>query len=100
MPSGPVHSYQVDESISNFRGVTCTFSFLFYSKSIFPLANSADPDQTPHSVVSDLGLHCLPMSQKWDARLIWVKNLKKVVLASKNCKRKGNSVDPDRSNLI
>ena len=22
---------------------------------------------------SDLGLHCLPMSQKWDARLIWVK---------------------------
>ena len=21
---------------------------------------------------SDLGLHCLPMSQKWDAKLIWV----------------------------
>ena len=27
----------------------------------------------PHSAASDLGLHCLPMSQKWDARLIWVK---------------------------
>ena len=35
-------------------------------------ANSVDPDQTPHST-SDLGLHCLPMSLLWDARLIWVK---------------------------
>ena len=24
-------------------------------------ANSGDPDQMPHSVVSDLGLHCLPI---------------------------------------
>ena len=24
-----------------------------------PAANSADPDQTPHNVASDLGLHCL-----------------------------------------
>ena len=23
-------------------------------------ANSRDPDQMPHSVVADLGLHCLP----------------------------------------
>ena len=23
------------------------------------IANSVDPDQTPHSAVSDLGLHCL-----------------------------------------
>ena len=23
-------------------------------------ANSEDPDQTPHSAASDLGLHCLP----------------------------------------
>ena len=27
--------------------------------------NIVDPDQTPHSVVSDLGLHCLCMSLKW-----------------------------------
>ena len=27
-------------------------------------ANSGDPDQTPHSVASDLGLHYLPTSQK------------------------------------
>ena len=26
------------------------------------LANSGDPDKTPHSVASDLGLHCLPIT--------------------------------------
>ena len=31
-------------------------------------ANSGDP----HSVASDLGLHCLPLSQRKDAMLIWV----------------------------
>ena len=35
-------------------------------------ANSVDPDQMPHSAASDLGLHCLPMSLLWDARLKWV----------------------------
>ena len=38
-------------------------------------ANSVDPDQISHSVASDLGLHCLPMSLLWDARLKWVKYL-------------------------
>ena len=28
---------------------------------LFP--NSVDPDQTPRSVVSDLGLHCLPVTR-------------------------------------
>ena len=37
-------------------------------------ANSGDPDQMPHSLASDLGLHYLPMSHKKDARHIWVKN--------------------------
>ena len=36
-------------------------------------ANNVDPDQMPHSVESDLGLHCLPMSLLWDARHKWVK---------------------------
>ena len=36
------------------------------------MANSEDTDQTPHSVESDPGLRCLPMSQKLDAMLIWV----------------------------
>ena len=39
---------------------------------IYLLASSEDPDQTPRSAASDLGLHYLPMSQKWDATLIWV----------------------------
>ena len=34
--------------------------------------NSGNLDQTPQSAASDLGLHCLPMSHKKDARLIWV----------------------------
>ena len=44
------------------------------------LANGGDPDQTPPSVASDLGLHCLPMSHKKDARHIWVK--KAIILLS------------------
>ena len=37
-------------------------------------ANSGDPDQTPHSVASDLGMCYLPMSHIKNARHIWVKN--------------------------
>ena len=36
-------------------------------------ANSRDPDQTLHSLASDLGLRFLPMSHIKDARHIWVK---------------------------
>ena len=67
---GLFHPNQLNEPMSNFRGVWCTFSFLFYFEWIFLVATNEDSDQTPRS---DLGLHCLPMSQKWDARLIWVK---------------------------
>ena len=56
------------------RGVWCT---------CFLLANSEDPDQTPRSVESDLGLHCLPMSKKWEAMLIWVKLFRKHVSMSR-----------------
>ena len=38
-------------------------SGLFYSiffKEIL-LANNVDPDQTPHYVAFDLGVHCMPM---------------------------------------
>ena len=37
-------------------------------------ANSIDPNQTPHSMASDLGLHCLPMLLLWDVKLKWVNN--------------------------
>ena len=53
----------------HFKGCWVVF-FIF----IILKANSGDPDQTPHYVVSDLGLHCLPMSHKKDARLIWIKS--------------------------
>ena len=37
-------------------------------------ANSGDPDQMPHSVASDLGLHCLPNTHLGVSRLQWVKD--------------------------
>ena len=37
------------------------FLGLFGSREKLLLANSGDPDQTPHHAASDLGLHCLPM---------------------------------------
>ena len=36
-------------------------------------ANSGDPDQTPRSGASDLGLHCLPITLLRVSRLQWVK---------------------------
>ena len=36
-------------------------------------ANSGDPDQTLRSAVSDLGLHCLPITLLRVSRLQWVK---------------------------
>ena len=38
----------------------------------FMKANRIAPDGTSHFVASYLGLFCLPMSHKKDARLIWV----------------------------
>ena len=34
----------------------------FWRKMAERFANSGDPDQTPRSAASDLGLHCLPVS--------------------------------------
>ena len=36
-------------------------------------SNSGDPDQMPHFVASDLGLHCLPNTLLGVSRLQWVK---------------------------
>ena len=66
------HSYQLDESICNLRVVEWYFSFLFKIQNKLPFANSGEPDQMPHSAASDLVLHCLLMSHKKDAMLIWV----------------------------
>ena len=51
------------------EGVPGQFSSLPYFTEI-PVfnANGVDPEQTPHSVASDLDLNCFPMSLLWDAR--------------------------------
>ena len=36
-------------------------------------ANSGDPDQTPHSAASDLGLHCLASTLLGVSKLQWAK---------------------------
>ena len=76
MPSGLSQLNFLDRFISSRMGFWVVF--LLSSCCIeIPVsnANSVDPDQTPHSAASDLGLHCLPMSLLWDARLKWVKCL-------------------------
>ena len=55
----------LDESIFHFKGVRSILSLLFYFQWKFLLANNVDPDQMPHHVASDLGLHCLPMTLLW-----------------------------------
>ena len=42
-------------------------------------ANSAFPDQMPHSVASDLDLHCFPVFRLWHAGHKWVVILLQVV---------------------
>ena len=50
--------------------------YIFLEKMVKLFANSGDPDQTPRSVASDLGLHCLPITRLWVSRLNWVKHMK------------------------
>ena len=50
------------ESIYQYRGVSSILSFsLYFSWKILFEKNIVDPDQTPHDMASDLGLHCLLM---------------------------------------
>ena len=72
MPSRLFHLSSLDESIPNIRNVWLIF--LSHCFIYIPVINatSVDPHQTPLSAASDLGLHCLPMSHLWDARLKWV----------------------------
>ena len=82
MPNGLFQVNSSNWSISN-RKCACFFFFFFHyyyyyyyyyyyhglEKYLYLNANSIDPDQTPRSAASDLGLHCLHMSHLWDARL-------------------------------
>ena len=72
LPGGLCHPYLMYESISSFRGARFIVILLLIENSV---CKQCRPDQT-----SDLGLHCLPMSQKWDARLILVNSAMSVRL--------------------
>ena len=65
VPSGLFYHNSLNRSIVYISGV-----WLVFIKELSRFnANNVDPDQTPRSVASDLGLRCLPMSLLWDARL-------------------------------
>ena len=69
-PNGLVYLKALDCSISNRKGMFISLLLhvpCFIEIPVFN-ANSVDPDQMPHSMASDLGLHCLPMSLLWEAR--------------------------------
>ena len=68
--------YYLDESTFIFRGIRSVFSFLIHFSIKIMQGNRIAPDEMTHFASSYLGLFCLPMSYKRDARLIWVnKNL-------------------------
>ena len=63
----------LERSFSYIRDVWLVFIISCFVEISETNANSVDRDQTPRSAASDLGLHCLPVSLLWDARLKWVK---------------------------
>ena len=75
MPSGLFYLNSLDGSISKRRGIwlfSCVWLFILLPCFIEFLefnTNSVDPDQTPRSAASDLGLHGLLMSLLWDIGL-------------------------------
>ena len=54
------------------RCLVSLYYFPCFIKSPVFNANSVDPDQTPRSAASDLGLHCLPVSLLWEGRRKWL----------------------------
>ena len=65
--NGISHRYHLDESTFILRGIRSNISFIFHFSMKIKKAKRIAPDGTPH-----LGLLCLPMYHKKDARLIWV----------------------------
>ena len=57
------HCYMLEESTCHFRDVGSILLLLVFSVWLkILLANNVGPDQMPHDVASDLGLHCLPVT--------------------------------------
>ena len=76
MPNGFFYLNSLDWSISSKRGVWLVFIITWFTEITVLYANNVDPDQTLHFAVSDLGLHCLPMSHLRDTMLKCVKLIK------------------------
>ena len=55
------HTINWKNPISIFSRLAMRFRYSYRKKAKL-FANSEDPDQMPHSVASDLGLHCLPIT--------------------------------------
>ena len=72
MPSRFFYRNSLDRSVTSKRGVWLVFIITMVYRNSCTYANSVDPDQTPLSAASDLGLHCLPMSLLRYARHKWV----------------------------
>ena len=60
-------------SVSNFRSVRCTFSFLFCFWINIPVSKQWRPWSEAAFWGVWSGSYCLPMSRKWDTRLMCVK---------------------------
>ena len=73
--NGLSHPYQLDEFTFLLRGIRSDVSFLFHFLMTIMLANRIAPDGTPPFAASHLGLFCLPMSHKKDARPKVVKHV-------------------------
>ena len=69
LTNGFSHHCQLDESTFISRGIRSDFQFLNKFLMKILLANRTAPDGTPRYAASHLGLFCLPMSHKRDARL-------------------------------
>ena len=72
MTNGLSHPYHLDQSIFISRGIRSDFSFLFHFSMKIMKANRIAQDGTPRFAASNLGLFCLPVSHRKDARLIWL----------------------------
>ena len=88
LTNGFSHYYHLGEHTVKFRGVRSEIKYIFHFPMKFLLANRIAPDVTPRSAASHLGLCCLPMSHKKNARLyelsiILFSNKKTLGLASK-----------------
>ena len=67
----PPH-YVLEDSNFNFRYARLYEIDILREKMVELFANSEDPNQTPRSAASDLGLHCLPITLLGVSRLQWV----------------------------